>query len=219
MKITKRLLMAVAGFIALTAGSQPAIAGIGLGINAGLEVAPLVTSGVDVFYDMGQFTFGAHYAAGSGDLTSLAKSVVETDAVKIDKLEASTSVLSFDARMFLIFGMNFFVGVGQRTLDMDFALQDSTLGVNIDGSFKTKSTISRMGFGTMGRFGVFYVGMDLAAVHLASGGSSDATINTPIPAAATELSAQFDELADFSEDSIAKGTTVGVAIFSVGALL
>ncbi|SMF05408.1 hypothetical protein [Pseudobacteriovorax antillogorgiicola] len=212
----KRLVMTLSLLVGL-ACANPAIASIGLGLNAGLGVLPVPTMGADIFYDMGQITVGAHYAAGSGDFSDIAD--VGSADISVEKLEADVSLMTIDARFFLIFGMNFFAGVGQRTVDFAYSLRDSSLGAEANGTIETKSTITKAGFGTMGRFGVFYIGFDLAAVHAAASGSASTSTTTNIPAAASELQNQLDDLQNFAENDVAKGTTVGVAILSIGALL
>lgn len=219
MKNIRNLLAGISLLASMFAFSKPAFATFGLGINGGMEVFPLVTNGIDVFYDMGRFTFGAHYAAGSGDLKDLAEAGnVGTTAINIESLDATSTVMSFDARMFLLFGMNVFVGLGQRTIDLEFDLRDTTLGLTADGKIETETSISRVGFGTMGRFGVFYIGFDLFAAQIAASGKSTSTLNSSIPAAATELQSEFDDLDKFADD-LSTQTWGGGAILSVGALL
>ena len=174
----KSLILSFAVMIGLI-GSQKAFAGIGAGLNVGLDVAPIIGTGLDVFYDLGRVISGRHYSKGSGDFKDLLD-LASVDGISIEKLDAEATMTSIDARLFLLFGMNVFAGIGERKIDIDYGLRDSTFGLDVNGTIATKSTIAKAGFGTMFRLGVVYIGLDLAAVHTATSGSSSATISTPI---------------------------------------
>ena len=191
----------------------------GAGLNAGLNLAPIPMGGIDGFYRMDDLHLGISFSQGELDLTSLAEaeSSVSSGLTSIDSFKTNAQLISFEARYFLLFGMNVVAGIGTRKLSIDYSISDVT-GGNTAGTVEVNSQITKFGFGTMGRFGLIYLGLDLIAVHAPLSSSVSSSVSTTLPASGSELESLNQDMID-AGTNLGESTTIGALILNIGVML
>ncbi len=195
-------------------------ASFGGGANLGLPIlpAPVPMPGIDLFYAMGDLHLGITAAQGSQDVTSLVEdSSANNSLTSIDKFNISAQLMGLEARLFLLFGMNVVFGMGQSNVVFDYSISDTT-GGNTAGKIEVKSTYTKLGFGTTGRFGLIYLGLDLLGVLAPISSDVSSTLNTSLPVSGSDLENLNSDLKKTGED-FGKSTLVSFAILRLGILL
>lgn len=131
--------------------------GFGLGVRAGLPVAPVQAAGLELFGQFGEFSLGLSMIQGATDIKPLLDD--KEDLTEINKAEAFASMTLLEARYFLFWGIYVAVGLGERQMGLRYRVSESGAHLNaIDGELKATSLIASHAFGMEWQFNFFYFG-------------------------------------------------------------
>lgn len=193
---------------------KAAIAGIGGGINVGFGYAPIITTGIEGFFSLGDLRLGAGYLGGSSDLTDVAEAANDTGELTVDKFNASVQQFSLNASYSILFGITVSAAIGKNTLSMDYSISDST-GGNTAGEIDIDSTFTKIGVGLNYGIGPVYFGAEILGIMVPASSSVSSTLSTTLPASGSDLEELNQDMVDLGED-IGESTSYSLFLLKVG---
>lgn len=186
----------------------------GVALRGGYIVGGVEGGGVDVFMNRGsKLQFGASYLTGSHDLSN---DLSEKNAVVTDRADVKADIYLAQCRYY--FGNSFFVtgGLGQRVINVDFALHDSLDTDNrLEESLQISSTVAQIAIGNNWAWeSGFFLGAEWIGylVPLSSSKSSSVKTEGVVSIAQDE----FQKMAEDAGDSIGMLPTPQALLFSAG---
>jgi hypothetical protein len=207
------------GLILTMVLSMPSLAGVvGIGFVPGMSVAPIPSKGGEVFYNADQFTVGVNFH--KGELNS--RDLVSTDDVGtagIKRFVVDTTMMAIEGRLFLGLGMNVFGSIGQRKIDLEYAISDTIAGtpVSAEGSLVWTSPITTVGIGFLGRWETYYIGLDLLGYSQPNSTKLDSSMSIDVSSYA-DLAELNDDLNEAAE-KVGEMGSLQLLMFHIGIII
>ena len=133
-----------------------------LGLRAGTAVSPVPAGGAEMFLHFGDLAFGISYVTGATEIKDMIDD--DSDVSEVEQAEATAELALFEMQYTLFWGLNGRVGIGQRTMGLNYIIRDINSDGTLEGTLEGTSLVISHSVGFEWHFDWFYIALDGAGI-------------------------------------------------------